>query len=113
SKATITPEALQRAIRVAIEHCAMERRIHEQRSSLEIFTRALAHDLKEPVRTIKSFLSVSHRTKRLRSGVRDISIISRARPIAWKRLSTPFISTRGWTAESRNLARRFAMSRPC
>jgi signal transduction histidine kinase len=64
SKATITPEALQRAIRVAIEHCAMERRIHEQRSSLEIFTRALAHDLKEPVRTIKSFLSVisSHET---------------------------------------------------
>ena len=64
SKATITPEALQRAIRVAIEHCAMERRIQEQRSSLEIFTRALAHDLKEPVRTIKSFLSVisSHET---------------------------------------------------
>lgn len=58
SKATITPEALQRAIRVAIEHCAMQRRIQEQRSSLEIFTRALAHDLKEPVRTIKSFLSV-------------------------------------------------------
>lgn len=58
SKATITPEALQRAIRVAIEHCAMQHRIQEQRSSLEIFTRALAHDLKEPVRTIKSFLSV-------------------------------------------------------
>lgn len=58
SKATITPEALQRAIRVAIEHCAMERRINEQRTSLEIFTRALAHDLKEPVRTIKSFVSV-------------------------------------------------------
>ena len=58
SKATITPEALQRVIRVAIEHCAMEHRIHEQRGSLEIFTRALAHDLKEPVRTIKSFLSL-------------------------------------------------------
>jgi signal transduction histidine kinase len=58
SKATITPEALHRSIKVAIEHCAMEQRIHEQRSSLEIFTRALAHDLKEPVRTIKSFLSV-------------------------------------------------------
>jgi CheY-like chemotaxis protein len=36
----------------------MQRRIQEQRSSLEIFTRALAHDLKEPVRTIRSFLSV-------------------------------------------------------
>lgn len=58
SKATITPEALQRAIYVAVEHCAMAHRIHEQRSSLEIFTRALAHDLKEPVRTMKSFLSL-------------------------------------------------------
>ena len=58
SKATITPESLQRAIRVAIEHCTMEKRIHEQRGSLEIFTRALAHDLKEPIRTIKSFLSI-------------------------------------------------------
>jgi len=30
-------------------------RIHEQRNTLEMFTRALAHDLKEPVRTIRSF----------------------------------------------------------
>jgi DNA-binding NtrC family response regulator len=52
SKSTITPDTIQRAIQVAIEHCAMERRIDEQRKSLEIFTRALAHDLKEPVRTI-------------------------------------------------------------
>ena len=58
SKATITPESLQRAIRVAIDHCAMEKRINDQRGSLEIFTRALAHDLKEPIRTIKSFLSI-------------------------------------------------------
>ena len=55
-KHTITPPILQRAIQVAIEHCAMEKRIEEQRTSLEIFTRALAHDLKEPVRTILSFL---------------------------------------------------------
>jgi len=55
-KSAITPEALQRVIRVAIEHSAMQKRIHEQRTSLEIFTRALAHDLKEPVRTIRSFL---------------------------------------------------------
>lgn len=32
-----------------------ERRIHEQRDALEVFTRALAHDLKEPVRAIRSF----------------------------------------------------------
>lgn len=58
SKATISTETLQRAIRVAIEHCAMQRRIDDQRSSLEIFTRALAHDLKEPVRTMRSFLDL-------------------------------------------------------
>jgi len=48
SKSTITPDAIQRAIQVAIEHCSMEKRINEQRNSLEIFARALAHDLKEP-----------------------------------------------------------------
>lgn len=32
-----------------------EARIHAQHDTLEIFTRALAHDLKEPVRTINSF----------------------------------------------------------
>lgn len=58
SKSTITPDALQRAIQVAIEHCSMEKRINEQRNSLEIFARALAHDLKEPVRTILSFLDL-------------------------------------------------------
>lgn len=64
AKSTITPEALQRVIRVAIEHCALQKRIYEQRTSLEIFTRALAHDLKEPIRTIHSFLDViaSHET---------------------------------------------------
>ena len=57
-KSTITPDGVRRAISFAIAQCAMERRIHEQRLSLEIFTRALAHDLREPVRTIKSFMSV-------------------------------------------------------
>lgn len=58
TKSTITPEAIQRIVRVAVEHCEMEKRIHDQRAALEIFTRALAHDLKEPVRTIKSFLDL-------------------------------------------------------
>jgi len=55
-KSAITPESLQRVVRVAIEHSVLQKRIYEQRTSLEIFTRALAHDLKEPVRTIRSFL---------------------------------------------------------
>ncbi len=58
TKSAVTPEAIQRIVRSAVEHCAMEKRIHEQRTALEIFTRALAHDLKEPVRTIKSFLDL-------------------------------------------------------
>lgn len=54
-KSAITPETLNHVIHMAIEHCMMQKRIHEQRNSLEVFTRALAHDLKEPVRTIRSF----------------------------------------------------------
>src|SRR5262249_40001902 len=42
-----------------------QRRLHEQRLSLEIFTRALAHDLKEPVRTIRSFMGVLGETETL------------------------------------------------
>jgi signal transduction histidine kinase/DNA-binding NarL/FixJ family response regulator len=35
SKSSITPETLQRAVCVSIEHCAMQKRIFEQRSALE------------------------------------------------------------------------------
>lgn len=58
SKSTITSETLSHTVLMAIEHCKLQRRIHEQRTSLEVFTRALAHDLKEPVRTVKSFLEL-------------------------------------------------------
>jgi signal transduction histidine kinase len=55
AKSTITLETLQHVIRIAVDHCQLEKRIDEQRTSLEIFTRALAHDLKEPVRAIHLF----------------------------------------------------------
>jgi signal transduction histidine kinase len=58
AKASITPETLDHVIRMAVTHCALEKRIYEQRSSLEIFTHALAHDLREPVRTIRSFIEL-------------------------------------------------------
>jgi len=58
SKTSITPETLDHAIHMAVEHCVLQKRIHEQRTSLEVFTRALAHDLKEPVRTIRSFVDL-------------------------------------------------------
>jgi signal transduction histidine kinase len=56
AKTTITPPIMQRVVEMAIQHCTLQKRTHDQRLSLEIFTRALAHDLKEPVRTIRSFL---------------------------------------------------------
>jgi signal transduction histidine kinase/ActR/RegA family two-component response regulator len=40
------------------EHCRMQNRIAEQRGALDIFARALAHDLKEPVRTIRTLLDL-------------------------------------------------------
>jgi len=58
SKSSITPETLDHVIHMAIEHCMLQKRIHEQRTSLEVFTRALAHDLNEPVRTIRSFVEL-------------------------------------------------------
>jgi signal transduction histidine kinase len=58
AKNTITSPILQRVVQMAIAHCALQRNAHEQRASLDIFTRALAHDLKEPLRTICSFLDL-------------------------------------------------------
>ena len=58
TKSTITPEALARIVRVAVIHSTMQRRIHEQHTSLEIFTHALAHDLREPTNTVRSFVEL-------------------------------------------------------
>jgi CheY-like chemotaxis protein len=58
TKATIDPETLAHVIQVAIQHCRMQNRIAEQRGSLDVFARALAHDLKEPVRTIRTLLDL-------------------------------------------------------
>ncbi|MDB5578104.1 MAG: putative two-component sensor histidine kinase/response regulator hybrid protein [Bradyrhizobium sp.] len=56
AKSTITAETLERMIDGAIEHCEMQSHIAEQRETLEIFSRAMAHDLKEPLRTMQSML---------------------------------------------------------
>jgi len=58
AKSSITLETLEHMIRMAVEHCMLQKRIDEQRTSLEVFTRALAHDLNEPVRTIRSFVEL-------------------------------------------------------
>jgi signal transduction histidine kinase len=57
-KAHIDPQTLVHVIEGAIQHCRMQSRIAEQRGSLEVFARALAHDLKEPVRTIRTLLDL-------------------------------------------------------
>lgn len=54
-KNTITQHELERAIAHAITRQDLASKLEQQRQSLEIFTRAMAHDLREPLRTIKSF----------------------------------------------------------
>lgn len=54
-KSSIAQDGLERAIAHAITQQDLASKLEQQRQSLEIFTRAMAHDLKEPLRTIKSF----------------------------------------------------------
>jgi signal transduction histidine kinase len=71
SKGTIDPETLAHVIQVAIQHCKMQSRIAEQRGSLDVFARALAHDLKEPVRTIRTLLELVSTETSLEAKVLD------------------------------------------
>jgi len=57
-KSSITQEILEHTTRMSIDHCTLQKRSHEQRTSLAVFTRALAHDLKEPARTIRSYIEL-------------------------------------------------------
>lgn len=54
-KSNINEETIYHVLLMAIEHCDLKERIEKQQQALALFTRALAHDLKEPVRTILSF----------------------------------------------------------
>lgn len=55
TKDTISRDALERAISHAVARQQLAAKLEQQRQSLEIFSRAMAHDLKEPLRTIRSF----------------------------------------------------------
>ena len=55
TKDTLSPETLHRCIQSAVMHGDLAAKLEQKQQSLEIFTRAMAHDLKEPLRTIKSF----------------------------------------------------------
>jgi signal transduction histidine kinase len=58
TKAVVTPELLGRIVRMAIDTSALEKRVEEQRLTVELFNHALAHDLREPVRTVRSFATL-------------------------------------------------------
>ncbi|WP_020593721.1 response regulator [Kiloniella laminariae] len=58
TKTGITSESLSHTVLMAIERCALLKCIEKQRDSLETFTRVLTHDLKQPLRMIRSFLQL-------------------------------------------------------
>jgi signal transduction histidine kinase len=57
-KSQLDGDKLHRVINTACETRALQRRIVQQRDTLELFTRALAHDLNEPLRTIRSYTEI-------------------------------------------------------
>ncbi|HTU57679.1 MAG TPA: response regulator, partial [Polyangiales bacterium] len=57
-KSQLDGDKLHRVIYTACETRALQRRIVQQRDTLELFTRALAHDLNEPLRTIRSYVDI-------------------------------------------------------
>ena len=57
-KGAISQNGLERAIAHAVTQQDMADKLEQQRQSLEIFTRAMAHDLKEPLRTITNYIGL-------------------------------------------------------
>jgi signal transduction histidine kinase len=55
TKDSVSRDGLERAIAHAVGRQELAAKLDQQRQSLEIFSRAMAHDLKEPLRTIRSF----------------------------------------------------------
>ena len=55
TKDNVSGDVLERAIANAVGRHELASKLEQQRQSLEIFSRAMAHDLKEPLRTIRSF----------------------------------------------------------
>jgi signal transduction histidine kinase len=72
TKDALSPETLHRCIQNAVMHGVLEAKLEQKRQSLEIFTRAMAHDLKEPLRTIKSFSRILHGSAELPAEDREL-----------------------------------------
>lgn len=77
-KDSISSLSLHRAIANAILYCAMENNLEQKRQSLEVFTRAMAHDLKEPVRAIKSFSELLQKELKTDVGAEFLGFIIKA-----------------------------------
>jgi signal transduction histidine kinase len=71
-KDAVTADSLQRCISSAIDRARLESLVEQKRQSLEIFTRAMAHDLKEPVRAIRSFAGIVAESPDLPEQERDM-----------------------------------------
>jgi len=56
TKALINGPLLHQIILNAVQRQALQRRVLEQSEALQVFTRALAHDLNEPVRSVASLI---------------------------------------------------------
>jgi len=67
-KSRLTAESVRRAVDRSMNLCAQSRVIDEQRSELENFAYALAHDFKQPIRQITTF------TQLIADGVRGIEV---------------------------------------
>ncbi len=65
AKADVNPETLSRSVRLAVARCSLEQENDLNREAINTFGRALAHDLKEPVRMIRSFLKIIEETQDL------------------------------------------------
>ena len=65
TKDVISRDMLERAIAHAVGRQELAAKLEEHRQTLEVFSRAMAHDLKEPLRTIRSFGGVVRKSESL------------------------------------------------
>lgn len=101
AKGSITTETLEHAILVAMKYCAMQSRIEEQRNSLEIFARAMAHDLKGQLRIVHSFLGLLGKREKLTDkGGEYLTNIRRAANYMSTLIETVYFYTRLDTTEA-------------
>ncbi len=71
SKSNISGDLLHQTIQNACERQALQQRVNSQSDALKLFTRALAHDLKEPIRSVLSFCQLAVESENLDEETRE------------------------------------------